>query len=95
MHVHVNGPDGRLWRVGHRADPPSPFALLRPGARWVVEATTDDERRVWQAASRRGVRGLVAEVALALRTGGAGPPGEVDPPPLGPAVADGEDAPAG
>jgi hypothetical protein len=77
--VKVNGPDGRLWTVVRRTDPPSMVGSWLPGQRWLVEATADDERRVWVAASRGAARSMVTEVALALRTGAEGPPGEVDP----------------
>jgi hypothetical protein len=77
--VKVNGPDGRLWTVVRRTDPPSMVGSFLPGQRWLVEATAPDEQRVWIAASRGAARAMVAEVALALRTGAEGPPGEIDP----------------
>lgn len=77
--MKVNGPDGRLWTIARRTEPPSAFGAFLPGQRWIVEATAGDERRIWDAPSRGGARSLVAEVALALRTGAEGPAGEIDP----------------
>jgi hypothetical protein len=75
--VRVHGPDGRIWAVARRPDPPRPLGGLLPGSRWVVEATTDDEVRRWQATSRRDATQLVADIALALRTGAESPAGEL------------------
>jgi hypothetical protein len=73
----VNGPDGRAWEVVRVPDPPGALASLRPGGRWLVEARASDEVRRWECASRRTAGELVTEVALALRTGAEGPPGEL------------------
>jgi hypothetical protein len=75
--MRVHGPDGRVWSVARRTDPPRALGSLLPGGRWVVEATTDDEVRRWEAASRRDAAQLVDEVALALRTGAESPAGEL------------------
>jgi hypothetical protein len=75
--VRVHGPDGRVWTVARRPDPPRPLAGWLPGARFVVEATTDDEVRRWAAPSRRVAARMVDDVALALRTGAEGPAGEL------------------
>jgi hypothetical protein len=75
--MRIHGPDGRIWAVARRPDPPRPLGGLLPGTRWVVEATTDDEVRRWQAASRRDAAQLVDDVALALRTGAESPAGEL------------------
>jgi hypothetical protein len=76
--VRAHGPDGRVWTVARRPDPPRPLGRLLPG-RWVVEARTEDEVRRWPAASGRAAANLATEVALALRTGSEGPPGELPP----------------
>lgn len=80
------GPDGRAWSIVRRTDPPGVLQGILPGSNWVVEATASDEVRRWRTSSRRAARALVVEVALALRTGGEGPPGELavdDDPPEG------------
>jgi hypothetical protein len=77
--MRVHGPDGRVWAVARRPDPPRPLAALLPGGRWVVEATTEGEVRRWGAGSRRAASVLVEEVALALRTGAERPAGELAP----------------
>lgn len=76
----VHGPDGRPWKVTRRPDPPRLAGWVLPGA-WQVIATAPDETRTWAAASRREARKLTAKVALALRTGAEGPPGELAPDP--------------
>jgi hypothetical protein len=75
--MRVHGPDGRVWSVARRTDPPRALGALLPGGRWIVEATTDDEVRRWEAASRRDAAQLVDLVALALRTGAESPAGEL------------------
>jgi hypothetical protein len=75
--MRVHGPDGRVWTVARRTDPPKALGALFPNARWVVEATTDDEVRRWEAGSRRDAVQLVDDVALALRTGAESPAGEL------------------
>jgi hypothetical protein len=75
--MRVHGPDGRVWTVVRRTDPPRALGAVLPGSRWIVEATTDDEVRRWEAASRRAAAQLVDEVALALRTGADSPAGEL------------------
>jgi hypothetical protein len=75
--MRVYGPDGRVWTVARRPDPPRPLGALLPGGRWLVEATTEDEVRRWGAGSRRAASVLVEEVALALRTGAESPAGEL------------------
>jgi hypothetical protein len=75
--MRVHGPDGRVWTVVRRTDPPRALGAVLPGGRWIVEATTDDEVRRWEAASRRAAAQLVDEVALALRTGAESPAGEL------------------
>jgi hypothetical protein len=75
--MRVHGPDGRVWAVVRRPDPPRPLGALLPGGRWLVEATTDDEVRRWEASSRRDATQLVDDVALALRTGAESPAGEL------------------
>ena len=72
----VHGPDGRVWQIQRRPDASGAAGYLVPGP-WRVDATTDDERRRWLAAGWRASSGLRADVALALRTGADGPPGEV------------------
>jgi hypothetical protein len=73
----VFGPDGREWSIARRpASASSMPAILRRGT-WIVEATASDETRRWSAASRRVTVGLVTQIALALRTGAEGPPGEL------------------
>jgi hypothetical protein len=88
--MRVHGPDGRVWSVARRTDPPRVLGALLPGGQWVVEATTDDEVRRWGAASRRDAAQLVDLVALALRTGAESPSGEL--PAGGPASDDGRAA---
>lgn len=78
--VTVNAPDGRPWEVIRRTEPPSVVAGLLPGARWVVEARSGDERRLWEASSRAAAGQLRTQIALALRTGAEGPPGEHEAP---------------
>jgi hypothetical protein len=75
----VHGPDGRVWEISRRPEPPRPLARLLPGSSWQVEARTEDEVRRWEGGSRREAAGVVGEVALALRTGGRGPDGELPP----------------
>jgi hypothetical protein len=75
----VHGPDGRVWEISRRPEPPRPLARLLPGSTWQVEARTDDEVRRWEGGTRREAAGMVDEVALALRTGAAGPGGELPP----------------
>jgi hypothetical protein len=77
--MKVHGPDGRVWAVTRRPDPPGLLGLLLPRGRWVVEAVADDEVRRWAAASRWAASALLGEVALALRTGAEGPAGELPP----------------
>jgi hypothetical protein len=88
--VRAHGPDGRVWTVARRPDPPRVLGRLLPGSRWLVEATTEDEVRRWSAASGRAAASLVTEVALALRTGAEGPAGELpaDERPSGPTPPD-------
>ncbi len=74
--IRVHGPDGRVWRIERRPDKPGAAGYLTPGP-WRVEATAEDERRRWVASGWRASAGLRADVALALRTGSEGPPGEV------------------
>jgi hypothetical protein len=90
--MRVHGPDGRVWSVARRTDPPRALGALLPGGRWIVEATTDDEVRRWEAASRRDAAQLVDLVALALRTGAESPAGEL--PATGDASRDGRVADA-
>jgi hypothetical protein len=90
--MRVHGPDGRVWSVARRTDPPRAFGALLPGGRWLVEATTDDEVRRWEAASRRDAAQLVDLVALALRTGAESPAGEL--PATKPASGEGHDTDA-
>lgn len=81
--MRAYSPDERAWTVDRRPEPAGVLQKFRPSATWVVEARTDGEVRRWMAPSRRAARSLVDEVALALRTGGEGPPGELaddDPP---------------
>jgi hypothetical protein len=75
--MRVHGPDGRVWKVLRRPDPPRMLGTLLPGGRWVVEAATTDEVRRWEGGSRRAAAQLVEEVALALRTGAESPAGEL------------------
>lgn len=74
--MRVHGPDGRVWSIQRRPDKPGAPGYLAPGP-WRVDATTDDERRRWLASGWLASSGLRADVALALRTGADGPPGEV------------------
>ncbi|MFA9429460.1 hypothetical protein [Egicoccus sp. AB-alg2] len=78
-----HGPDGRVWEVARRPDPQRPLAALLPGTTWLVEARTDDETRLWRAGSRAEASKLVATVAMALRTGGPSPTGELSANDLG------------
>ncbi len=77
--MRANGPDGREWAVTRYPYPRRPLARWLPGSRWIVEAQAGDQRRRWMVASRRDAGALVDEVALSLRTGGDGPPGELEP----------------
>ncbi len=72
----VHGPDGRVWEIRRRPAKPGVAAFVAPGA-WQVDATTDDEHRRWLASGPLAAGSLRDEVALALRTGSDGPPGEV------------------
>lgn len=74
--MRAYSPDERAWTVERRPDAPGLLQKFLPSATWIVEARTGDEVRRWKAPSRRAARSLVDEVALALRTGGEGPPGE-------------------
>ncbi|MFO7779274.1 MAG: hypothetical protein R6V28_13055 [Nitriliruptoraceae bacterium] len=74
--IEVHGPDGRVWRIARRPARPGVAGYLVPGA-WRIDAVTTDERRRWLAPGLRGSGGLRDDVALALRTGSDGPPGEV------------------
>lgn len=76
--MRVHGPDGREWQVVRRPDPPRPLGWVLPGP-WHVVATAQGETRRWAATSRRAARRMVADVALALRTGAEGPSGELAP----------------
>lgn len=75
--MRVYGPDGRVWTIGRRPNPPRAFAVLIPGTQWLVEAKAGDEVRRWRARSRRAAGQLVVDLALALRTGAEGPSGEL------------------
>ena len=75
--MRVHGPDGRVWTVTRRPEPPGLVGLVLPRGRWVVEASTDDEVRRWAATSRWAASNLAGEVALALRIGAEGPAGEL------------------
>lgn len=75
----VHGPDGRVWEISRRPEPPRPLARLIPGSTWQVEARTEDEVRRWDGGTRREAGSVVDEVALALRTGAPGPAGELPP----------------
>lgn len=74
----VHGPDGRIWEVSKRPVAPGLLGRLRSDG-WQVEARTEDEVRRWEPTSRREATAMVDEVALALRTGAPGPPGELPP----------------
>ncbi len=74
--IEVHGPDGRVWRIARRPDRPGVTGYLLPGA-WRIDAVTADERRRWLSAGVLASGGLRDDVALALRTGSEGPPGEV------------------
>jgi hypothetical protein len=78
--MRVHGPDGRVWDIARRPEPARAFAALRPGTTWAVEATTGEETRTWRAKSRGDASRLVSAVAMALRTGGPSPAGELDRP---------------
>jgi hypothetical protein len=75
----VHGPDGRVWEISRRPEPPKPLARVLPGSTWQVEARTEDEVRRWEGGRRREAAAVVGEVALALRTGSRGPEGELPP----------------
>jgi hypothetical protein len=71
----VYGPDGRQWTVTRRPLGGVVARLLRNGG-WVVEAVTEGppaETRQWHAERGGGAHDLVDQVALAIRTGAAGP----------------------
>lgn len=74
--IEVHGPDGRVWRIARRPDKPGLAGYLTPGP-WRVDAVTADERRRWLASGLLASPSLRDDVALALRTGAEGPPGEV------------------
>jgi len=74
--MRVHGPDGRVWVIARRPQPPRVLATLMPGTQWLVEARAADEVRRWEARSRRAAGQLVVDIALALRTGAEGPAGE-------------------
>lgn len=75
----VYGPDGRMWTIGRGPEAAGLAARLTPGP-WIVQAVaSDDEVRRWRTDGRRSAAALVVEVALALRTGAEGPPGELPP----------------
>ena len=76
--MRVHGPDGRVWDVARRPESAGALARLLPGTVWLVEARTEDETRLWRAGSRSDATRLVSAVAMALRTGSASPPGELD-----------------
>lgn len=76
--MKAHGPDGRVWDIARRPEPQRALAGLLPGTTWVVEATTENETRMWQARSRSDATRLVSSVAMALRTGGPSPVGELD-----------------
>lgn len=76
--MRAHGPDGRVWEVARRPEAQRAFAALMPRANWLVEARTEGETRVWRAKSRGEATKLVTAVALALRTGGPSPAGELD-----------------
>jgi hypothetical protein len=73
----VFGPDGREWSIARRPGSAGSMPTILRGGTWIVEATASDETRRWSAASRRVASGLVTQIALALRTGADGPPGEL------------------
>lgn len=76
--MRAHGPDGRVWDIARRPEPRRPLAGLLPGTTWLVEARTENETRLWRAGSRGDASRLVSMVAMALRTGGPSPAGEVD-----------------
>ncbi len=71
----VHGPDGRVWQVTRRPEQPGAAGYLGVGS-WLVEATTDGERRRWRSRNLVASARLRDDVALALRTGAEGPAGE-------------------
>lgn len=77
--TRVHGPDGRVWEVRRRPAQPGASGYLGVGP-WIVEATTEGERRRWQSRSLAASSRLRDDIALALRTGAEGPSGEVPVP---------------
>jgi hypothetical protein len=86
--MRAHGPDGRVWDVARRPEPQRPLAGLLPGTTWLVEARAGDETRMWRASSRGDATRLVSAVAMAIRTGGPSPAGELDRDAVGTRAAD-------
>ncbi len=74
--IRVHGPDGRVWQIRRRPEQGGVSGYLGVGA-WIVEATTEGDRRRWRSRGVAGSSRLRDDVALALRTGAEGPAGEL------------------